>query len=381
MNPVDFSPNSPGRMVPIAEGWSFLPNPLPPPLQVDASLVQAVESARAAVGELNGIARLTDIDLVTGILARREAVSSSRIEGTQTEIIEVFEHEALEGKALPEDSDLFEVLNYRSTLDLAIAWLDEGRSFGLPLVRDLHARLLQGVRGANREPGRFRQRNVYIGRPDSGFDGARFVPAPYEHIDAGMDALMEFMAGTPSFGPMVDTALAHYQFESIHPFLDGNGRLGRLLIPLHLRAQGALLRPLLYLGPYLQEHQAAYRDGLQAVSLQGGWDWWVRFILEAIRATAIDAVGRTARVLELKEVYSARLLEITTSRHAEAALRLVMRGIVVSAPQLQRAVGVSAPTARGLTGAMCTAGILVPLRYERGRSLLWARELFEAVAE
>ena len=202
MNPVDFSPNSPGRMVPIAEGWAFLPNPLPPPLRVDASLVQAVESARAAVGELNGIARLTDIDLVTGILARREAVSSSRIEGTQTEIIEVFEHEALEGKALPEDSDLFEVLNYRSTLDLAIAWLDEGRSFGLPLVRDLHARLLQGVRGANREPGRFRQRNVYIGRPDSGFDGARFVPAPYEHIDAGMDALMEFMAGTPSFGPM-----------------------------------------------------------------------------------------------------------------------------------------------------------------------------------
>ena len=270
------APSVPGKWIPLPEGdLSFVPDPLPPEPLLSGAVLAAVESARGAVSELVGQARLVaNVDLISSALARREAVLSSRLEGTQTEIVEVL-LQTPDRPPAEEDSDLYEVLNYVDTIRLAQEWLADGRELAPPLIKDLHTRLLAGVRGTHKHPGRYRLKNVYIGNRERGFKAARFIPPPLEHVPALMDDLSTFTSGARAYGPMIDSALVHYQFETIHPFEDGNGRLGRLLIPLHLQQWGVLDRPLLYLSPYMEAHSDEYRDGLLMVSREGAWDAWI----------------------------------------------------------------------------------------------------------
>ena len=377
----DFAPAAPGELVGrLATELAFVPNRLPPELGVDWSLVRPIEEARAATSELVGQARLTkNIDLIINAFARREALLSSRMEGTQTEIEELLLRDALPKAVLAEDTDLHEVLNYLATLDLAQSWLADGRQLDVSLVKELHARLLLGVRGASKSPGAFRPADVWIGRHGDRREDARFVPPPMEQVPPLVDDLVAFTMAEPVFGPLVDSAIAHYQFETIHPFQDGNGRLGRLLIPLHLMEWKVLDRPLIYLGPYFESHQDRYRDGLLAVSRDGAWIEWIRFFLEAIRATAVDARNRVQRMMTLEADYRERVIARSTSRFALPALDVVFGRVFVSVGSLEEHLGVRAPTAKGVIDTFVDLKILQPYRRVRGRQTWFAAELLEQV--
>jgi Fic family protein len=382
MRREDFSDRAPGALVRLGEdgALAYIPNRLPPPIAITRDLLLAVESARGMLGELTGQARLVEnLDLVTASLARREAVLSSRIEGTQTEIVEVVLQEAGARPPASEDSDLHEVLNYRATVDLATGWLTDGRALGLPFAKDLHARLLKGTRGEEKRPGALRASNVYIGSRAEGFAGARFVPPPVEHVEPLLDDLFAFIKAD-TYGPLIDAAIAHYQFETIHPFEDGNGRLGRLLIPLHLQSRDVIDRPLLYLGPYLEAHSDEYRDGLFAVSTGGTWEAWIAFFLRAIRESSADALSRVDRIVSLQRTYRERLARVSSSSFAAPALDLVLRQVVVSVRDLSDRLErhPAAPTSKAVIDDLVEAKILQPFGRLRGRQYWIAREVFEA---
>jgi Fic family protein len=348
----------PGHYVPLGDGVAFLPAPLPPALVSTWEVFRAADQAHGAVREAVGQARLiANVELVARALARREAVRSSSMEGTQTEVVEVLVHEALAVPPPAEDSDLHEVLNYLATINLAADWIDEGRDFGVPLVRDLHRRLLQGVRGEDKAPGEFRRRNVYIGRR-VGFQGARFIPPPLEHVPALMDNLVTFMADDDLYGPVVSAAIAHFQFEAIHPFEDGNGRIGRLLIPIQLLVNGVIDRPILYLAAALERRDAEYREALLGVSRDGDWNRWIILFAEAVQETAEDASRRVTGLMDLLNEYRSRVRSGSTSRYALPGIDVVFRRVFITAPMLARETGAKDPTARALIDDFVRLGIL-----------------------
>jgi Fic family protein len=365
----------------VGGGLAFVPRALPPDIPISRDLLLATERARAAVGELTGQARLVrNLNLIIRPLARREAVLSSRIEGTQTEIRELLLQEA-EPTPPAEATDVHEVLNYLDTIELAQQWFADGRPLDKSLIKELHARLMLGVRGEDRHPGAIRASEVYIGNRALGFRGARFVPPPVEHVEPLLDNLIAFALGPDAYGALIDCALAHYQFETIHPFEDGNGRLGRLLIALQLIERRAIDRPLLYLGPYFLEHDADYRDGLLAVSTQGAWTEWIMFFLEAVRASAADARRRVERVLALRDHYQEQIIAGSNSKVPAVALELVMDRVFVSVRDVERFTHTTYPTARAAIDTLTELGILVPHGRVRGRQLWRADELLREVYE
>ncbi|MCA9831774.1 MAG: Fic family protein [Dehalococcoidia bacterium] len=381
MRRENFSATSPGELLSISgDILAFLPTPLPPDLPVSWPLLRQAEATRGAISELAGQARLIEnVELVIRALARREAVLSSRMEGTHTEIAEVLAHESVSPSAPNLDPDLDEVLNYLATITLAEQWIGDERDLGVPFIRDLHARLLQGVRGEEKSPGVFRLRNVYIGRKDDGFAGARFVPPPGEHVAMLMDNLVSTMVDPAPFGPLINAAISHYQFETIHPFEDGNGRIGRLLIPLQLMRLGVLDRPLLYLAAAFEKNDRRYRDGLLAVSETGAWLPWIEFFLEMIEAAALDARTRVTNLMTLLADYRERVRNASTSRYALPAVDVVFRRVFVSAALVTREAGGTAPTAKKVIDDLVRVGILEPSARISGTQTWLAREVLDRV--
>ncbi|MBI2766941.1 MAG: Fic family protein [Chloroflexi bacterium] len=382
MRREQFQDGATGELARIGEGWAFVPAPLPPELAFSRELLLAVEAARGAIGELVGQARLiANADLIVHALGRREAVLSSRIEGTQTEIAEVLLHEATVGRPEDEDSDLHEVLNYVATLNVALEWHGDGRDLDLSLIKELHQRLMLGVRGRDRSPGLTRQRLVYIGSAGQGIAEARFVPPPPEQVGPLLEDLVRFLQGPAMYGPLIDSALAHYQFEAIHPFQDGNGRLGRLLIPLHLQRAGVLDRPLLYLAAYLEKRRDEYVERLLRVSTDGDWTGWVLFFLRGLEASARDAIERVRRVMEIEARYRSLVAAAAKSPMPLRMLGLVMQRLFVSVGDVMERTGTTAPTARAAIDVYVAQGILKPYRRIRGRQYWLATELLERVYE
>jgi Fic family protein len=384
MEREQFTPTAPGELVllPAYGTWSFVPARLPPELALSRELLQAVEAARGAVGELVGQARLVaNVELIIRALSRREAVLSSRLEGTHTQMLDILVHEATAPAVEPTDQDLAEGLNLLSTIDLAMAWFSEGRSLDASLVKELHARLLRDVRGQDKRPGALRTRDVYIGDRGRGFAGARFVPPPVEQVNGLVEDLLAFLAGPPVYGPLIDAAIAHYQFETIHPFEDGNGRIGRLLVALQLLGRKVLDRPLLYIGPYMEAHEDGYRDGLLRVSTKGDWSGWLAFFLEAIRATATDASDRVHRIMGLQDTYRQLMRTHSRSRFALPALDVVFEQVLVSVGDLERKLRTTAPTAKSVIVDLVECGIVHSHGRVRGREYWVARELLEQVYE
>jgi len=361
-----------GELVPLTgDIRAFLPALLPPRLEPTWDLLRKAEAAHGAVSELAGQARLIEnVEFVVKALSRREAVASSRMEGTQTEIVDVLLHEA-SGSPLPaEDSDLYEVLNYLATIDLAREWIANGRTFGIGLINDLHRRLMQGVRGDDKSPGHFRRRNVYIGTRSGGFAGARFIPPPLEHVAGLMENLAEFVRDHDAYGPILSAAIAHYQFETIHPYEDGNGRLGRLLIPIQLMFAGVIDRPVLYVAPALERADNTYRDLMLAVSQRSDWNAWLVFFADAVRETADDALRRVSGLLELLADYRARVQAHSSSRYALPAVDLLFRRVIISPPVVVRELGATGPTARAIIEELARLGLV--RRYSRvGNTQMW----------
>ncbi len=314
MQPSDFAPDAPGRLFRSLRGyWTFIPNPLPPTLAVDWELVGQISNADRALSELAGVARtLPNPHLLIGPFIRREAVLSSRIEGTQASLSDLLFFEA-SGIADPRP-DVREVANYVRALEYGLARLNE-LPLSLRLIREIHERLMAGVRGDALTPGEFRRSQNWIGPPGCTLMEATFVPPPEQDMKTALGDLEVYWHTPSTLPPLVRLALIHYQFEAIHPFLDGNGRIGRLLITLLLCAEGLLNQPLLYLSAYFERYRDDYYRHLLAVSQRNAWRGWIDFFLRGVADQARDAVQRASQLLELRETYRQRLPAISSSAH------------------------------------------------------------------
>jgi Fic family protein len=288
----------PGQWVQQPEGYStFIPDPLPPEIDWTSRLVNALSDADRAVGRLAGEGRrLPNPHVLIRPFVAREAVLSSRIEGTQATLGELL---AAEAGAVVDRSpdDLREVANYVVALRFAMSRMEES-GLSVQLLRETHGKLLLGVRGEHARPGALRSMQNWIGVPGSTPHTALYVPPPPSEVDRLMGELEGFL-GQTSLPPLIQISLAHYQFEAIHPFLDGNGRVGRLLVTLFLGHRGILPSPLLYLSAFFEATRRDYYDGLRAVSENGDWESWILYFLTGVARQSEDAVDRATRMLEV----------------------------------------------------------------------------------
>ena len=290
---------------------AFVPAPLPPnpPLQADSKLQARINQAMLALGRLDAISTLLpDAHLFLYSYVRKEAVMSSQIEGTQSSLSDFMLYEMEGVPGVPMD-DVQEVSCYVSALNLGIERIREGQPISFRLITELHQALMTSGRGLNRSPGEFRRNQVWIGghRPDE----ATFVPAPVNELADCWAALERFINDVPeSTDPLIKAALAHVQFETIHPFMDGNGRIGRLLIPLILVEAKVISEPLLYLSVFFKKHRQTYYERLNQVRLSGDWEAWVLFFVDAVTETANQAVETAQQLNTLRQNDKARLAEL-----------------------------------------------------------------------
>lgn len=367
MRPEDFSPQAPGRLVDIGGAYAFVPEPLPPSLPWTPRLVGLLDRARGSLGELAGLLRtLPNPYLFIQPFVHKEAVLSSRIEGTQAGLVEVY---ALEAQAplfpLGETrEDAKEVLNYIRALEQGRELLRE-LPLSLRVLREMHAVLLQGVRGQSRAPGEFRRGQNWIGPPGSSLAEARYVPPPPQAMREALDALERFWHQDHGLPPLVEIALTHYQFEAIHPFLDGNGRIGRLLITLMLLERKLLPEPALYLSAYFERHRNTYYDLLLEVSQKGAWEAWLAFFLQGVQTEAEDAVRKAQNLVELRQTWRERYQREGSSAHLLALVDLLFQQPLLTVPWVRERLGVTHAWANRLVNRLVQDGILEPMGQSR----------------
>ncbi len=279
---------------------AFIPNPLPPdpPIQWTPDLLAAQQRAALALGRLDGVTTLLpDPALFLYSYVRKEAVLSSQIEGTQSSLSELMAFENQGAPGVPLD-DVVEVSNYVAAMNHGIQRLREGFPLCLRLVREIHEVLLASGRGSAKQPGAFRTSQNWIGGSRPG--NAKFVPPPHEALPGCLKAWEAFLHGGPGIAdPLTRAALAHIQFETMHPFLDGNGRVGRLMVSLLLSAEGVLREPLLYLSLFLKQHRETYYELLQSVRMEGDWEAWLDFFFQGVTETSESAVATAQHLLRL----------------------------------------------------------------------------------
>jgi len=355
-------------------------------LSYDAELVPALSDADRALGELAGLGRtMTNPHLLIGPFIRREAVLSSRIEGTQADIADLYAYEAgqlpLPGfKPAPPESDVHEVLNYVRTMEYGLKRLGT-LPVSLRLMRELHERLLEGVRGEQATPGEFRRSQNWIGRPNCTLNDATFVPPSVPEMLDALGVLEKYIYQASEHPPLVRLGLIHYQFEAIHPFLDGNGRIGRLLISLLLVNWNLLPSPLLYLSAYFECHRQDYYDLLLAVSERGAWKDWLLFFIRGVAEQARDAITRAKRLQDLQLDWHKRL---THARASALLLRLadsMFESPLLTIPQAQRILNLTYRSAQLNMEKLVAAGIVQPVGdASYGKSFL-AVEILNVISE
>jgi len=356
MDPRDFQAPNAGRVIKTPTGYhAFVPAPLPPPLEFDAPLVLALSRADTALSELSGLGRLLpNPHLLIAPYMRREAVLSSRIEGTQATLEQVLIDEAQADLPGGEPADLREVRNYIRALEHSIARLDK-LPLSLRLIREAHAQLMRGVRGDRATPGEFRRSQNWIGPQGSTPETAVFVPPPPVEMLECLDAWERHAQERDRLPDLVHCALLHAQFETIHPFLDGNGRIGRLLVTLFMVERGRLSQPLLYLSAYIDEHKRDYYELLQRTRTHGDWRAWIMYFLDGVTTTARDAVARAGRLNDLREKTRRKLGK---DGNALALLDALLENPFVTAGRAAKLLDVSNPTARKAIRALEGAGLL-----------------------
>ena len=339
-----------GRYVPLSVGGrplAFVPEALPPvpPLEVDAKLRARLDAALLALGRLDAVSTLLpNPDLFLYSYVRKEALVSSQIEGTQSSLADLLLFEVNAAPGVPFD-DVVEVSNYVAALEAGLGRLKGGFPLSNRLIRDMHAILMRRGRGADRQPGEFRRTQNWVGGASP--EEAVFVPPPATEVEPCMAALERFLNDEPErVSPLVKAGLAHVQFETIHPFLDGNGRLGRLLVALVLHVEGVLSLPLLYLSLYFKQRRSEYYDRLGRVRTDGDWEGWMRFFAEGVAETAGNAVSTASRLTELAGRDRERVRAI--GRGAATALQVhdaMLREPITTIPRLAARTHLSVPGA------------------------------------
>lgn len=371
MNPQDFGSNAPGRVIQVGSGeaayWAFAPTGLPPSLDFNPALVQALSAADRALGELAGLGRmLPNPNLLINPFIRREAVLSSRIEGTQANVADLYAYEAgqlpLPGfESPPPESDVREVLNYVHALEYGIQRLSS-LPMSLRFIRELHEKLMDGVRGEHLTPGEFRRSQNWIGAPGCTLNEATYVPPPITEMPACLHALEAYIhEETSLYPPLIRTALLHYQFEAIHPFLDGNGRIGRLLITLLLVHWEILPMPLLYLSAYFEQNRQSYYDHLAAVSYSGEWEAWIRFFLDGVTQQAKDAARRAKQLQDLRESWHIRVRAQRGTGLMHDTVDFLAERPIITANAIVSKFGVTHPTAMSTLRRLAELGIVAEI--------------------
>lgn len=356
MNKDEYRAPEAGQIIRVPEGFhAFVPAPLPPAIDFTADLVLALSRADAALSELSGIGRLLPNPhlLITPYL-RREAVLSSRIEGTRADLSDILLNEADDTFVTEDPDDVLEVRNYVSALEYGLARLDK-LPLSLRLVRELHERLMHGVRGGDATPGEFRRSQNWIGGPGSTPASARYVPPPPAEMLTCLTHWETFLHARNELPDLVQCALMHEHFEAIHPFLDGNGRIGRLLITLFLVERERLSQPLLYLSEYIEANRRQYYDCLYRIRTEGDWTGWLFYFLRGVTETATRARVHAARLMDLRERLRAEFAEIPRTG---ALIDALFTNPYITVRHAAAVMNVTVPTAGTTIAALEEKGLL-----------------------
>jgi Fic family protein len=343
------------RRIPGTHGYvAFFPAPILRSLELPSATARLLGDAEAQLGRLAAAGRLLpNPDILLRPYLLREALASTRIEGTQASMAEVLESDSAGGQP---NADVEEVVNYAGAMRWGLERLDE-LPLSTRLLCEMHRRLMDGVRGRELAPGELRTSQNWIGAPGSTIETAQFVPPPPEELGKLLTDWERFANEEPEMPLLVQNALLHSQFETIHPFLDGNGRLGRLLLVFFLVARGRIDAPLLYLSAYVERHRQAYYDSLQVIRQSGDPIPWIELFLTAVQTQAADAVRRAQRIIDLREQYRQAAAAVG-SANAIALVDLICDNPVVTTKSIEGRLGVSRPTALRLLRRMEEHGVL-----------------------
>lgn len=380
MKPNDFSSPETGQVILTQQGYyAFVPAPLPPKLNWALPLISALSEAER---DLSRLATLTGSfpfpRLLLQAFIRREAVLSSRIEGTRATLAELYTYESAQLSFLEKQDDVREVHNYVTALDYGLGRL---KSFPMSLrfIREIHEKLMQGVRGGNLTPGEFRRTQNWIGAAGSTLTTATYVPPPVDEMNLALADLEKFIHANIDIPILVRAAMIHYQFEAIHPFLDGNGRIGRLLMALLFAEWQVLPQPLLNLSVYFERYRQEYYDHLLAVSQRGDWEAWLRFFLRGVSAQAQDSVVRMERLEAIRARYQSIVNSERNSERMGAVVDFLFGRPILTAKQLSEGMGMPFKTARQYIEKLVQAGVVREVTGYARNQIYRADEIFKAL--
>jgi Fic family protein len=376
-----FKKSPAGKIIDTQKGYfAFVPNPLPPKVSYDETIVQLLSEANRNLGNLNGIGtQLPNPALLIIPYVRKEAVLSSRIEGTQTSLSDLFYFEAARKEQQKKEAgrtDILEVYNYVKAIDYGIKRL-ESLPISLRLIKEIHAILMKGVRGQHLTPGEFRRSQNWIGPAGCTLNDATYVPPPAEEMKEALGDLEKFIHNREALDGLIQCAVMHYQFESIHPFLDGNGRIGRLLTILFLCERQYLKYPLLYLSAYFERNRIQYYEKLLGVSQRGDWPGWIKLFLKAIADESKDAIDNSKVVLSLLDDYRKRVEQKRPSLYVFKLLDLISRNPYISIPRAALLLNTSFPTAKAAVEKLQSMKILTETTDKEWGKIYCAEELLK----
>ena len=360
-------------MVRTATGYeTFIPNPLPPvpEIKIDNEMQFLLSAADRKLGRLDGITRvLPNPDLFLAMYVKKEAILSSQIEGTQASLVDILDNSANAERKENKKNDIKTVVNYVDAMNYGLERL-KTLPLSLRLIREIHARLLHDVRGFDKNPGEFRKTQNWIGPHGCTLTTATFVPPCVEEMKKAMGELENFFYSTEHYiPPLIKIAMIHAQFETIHPFLDGNGRVGRLLITFWLCQQEILSKPLLYLSYYFKQNRSEYYERLMNVRLKGDWENWIKFFLKGVETVSEEATNSATAILAMKEHYSAALSKMTgNNNNYQRLLECLFENPIVSRKEVINLLKITSPTAGELLDIFCSVGVLTDITPKKQRN-------------
>lgn len=390
MNNEQFQKSAAGHLIQVGQGeeayWAFVPHPLPPNLSFTKPLWLTLSKADRAVGQLAGVSRhLSNTRLLLAPFVRREAVLSSRIEGTQADIFDLYMYEAgqlaLPGiRGVPPEADVREVLNYVLALEYGINRL-ETLPVSLRLIQELHHELMRGVRGEFATPGEFRHTQNWIGYPGSTLRTATYVPPPVTEMTRALHELEMYLHDEDDYPPLARLAFVHYQFEAIHPFVDGNGRIGRLLLSLLLIDWGLLDLPVLYLSAYFERNRETYYDLLQAVTERGAWQEWLLFFLQGIVEQAQDTTQKLKELQDLQHFWRQFLADHPSAGTLLRVVDLLFKRPILTAADVQEELKITHRTANRVLQELTQLSIVREITGRQRGRLYEAMSIFKVLQD
>jgi Fic family protein len=381
MNPEAFRHSSSGKVIHTQHNYrAFVPNPLPPNIQWSLAVVSALSEADRDLSRLNTLAEAFPFNQTLIMpFVRQEAVLSSRIEGTRASLVDLYAYEAGQLSFLETVDDLSEVLNYVRALEYGLERV-KTLPVSLRLIREIHARLMENDRGGQLTPREFRRSQNWIGPAGSTLENATYVPPPVDEMLDALDAMEKFIHASSQIPPLVRAGFLHYQFEAIHPFLDGNGRMGRLLIILLLHEWHILSQPLLNLSVYFEAQRQEYYTHLLEVSKKGAWEEWLLFFLTGVSIQAINDAVRLESLLSLRVDYQERIRVGRRQERLEQVLDLIFQRPILNVRQAEAALSIPYMTAERCIERLVDVGILREITGQR-RNRIYRADKILAVIE